>query len=280
MQKHGKINATLSLPWDRGKHVFLLQDLGWQLTNARKGTMPTLLCERGPLQRSRVMQQRSMKCVAKAADIKVHGSLGRDGLKKLCGNNFPEWISFQQYEQVKWMNMHLNRLWPFVSQAVTAVFKESVKPLLDDHRPPGIKSIKFNKFSLRNVSPKIEGSRIQNIQSGQIIMDIYLCCGGDPSIILAVDARVASLPIQIKDLQVFTIVLVVFQLSEEIPCISAVVVALLAVTEPKIQYMLKAVGGSLTAIPGLPDMIDNIANDMLQWPHRLVVPLGVNVDTR
>ncbi|KAI5013508.1 hypothetical protein ZWY2020_035578 [Hordeum vulgare] len=232
---------------------------------------------------SRVMQRRTRKRVAKAADIMVLGSLGRDDLKKLCGDNFPEWISFPQYEQVKWLNKHLSKLWPFVSQAATAVVKESVEPLLDDYRPPGIKSLKFNKFSLGNVSPKIEGIRIQNLQPGQIIMDIDFRWGGDPSIILAVDARVASLPIQLKDLQVFTVVRVVFQLSEEIPCISAFVVALLAEPEPKIQYTLKAVGGSLTAIPGLSDMIDDtvnsIVNDMLQWPHRVVVPLGVNVDT-
>jgi hypothetical protein len=44
-----------------------------------------------------------------------------------------------------------------------------------------------------------------------------------------------------------------------------------------------AVGGSLTAIPGVLDMIDDsvhsIVNDMLQWTHRFVVPLDVNVDT-
>lgn len=34
--------------------------------------------------------------------------------------------------------------------------------------------------------------------------------------------------LQLKDLQVYTVIRVVFQLSEEIPCISAVVVALLA----------------------------------------------------
>lgn len=232
---------------------------------------------------SRVMRRRSRKRIAKAADIKVLGSLGRDDLKKLCGDNFPEWIAFPQFEQVKWLNKHLSKLWPFVADAATAVVKESVEPLLDDYRPPGIKSLKFRKFSLGNVSPKIEGIRIQNLQPGQITMDIDFRWGGDPSIILAVDALVASLPIQLKDLQVFTIVRVVFQLSEEIPCISAVVVALLAEPEPKIQYTLKAIGGSLTAIPGLSDMIDDTVNsivsDMLQWPHRLVVPLGVNVDT-
>ncbi|KAG2633082.1 hypothetical protein PVAP13_2NG286700 [Panicum virgatum] len=226
---------------------------------------------------SRVMLRRSRKRIAKAADIKVLGSLGRDDLRKLCGDNFPEWISFPQFEQVKWLNKHLSKLWPFVAEAATAVVKESVEPLLDDYRPPGIKSLKFSKFSLGTVSPKIEGIRIQNLQPGQIIMDIDFRWGGDPSIILAVDAVVASLPIQLKDLRVYTIIRVVFQLSEEIPCISAVV------PEPKIQYTLKAIGGSLTAVPGLSDMIDDTVNsivsDMLQWPHRLVVPLGVNVDT-
>ncbi|RCV10420.1 hypothetical protein SEVIR_2G117100v4 [Setaria viridis] len=232
---------------------------------------------------SRVMLRRSRKRIAKAADIKVLGSLGRDDLKKLCGDNFPEWISFPQFEQVKWLNKHLSKLWPFIAEAATAVVKESVEPLLDDYRPPGIKSLKFSKFSLGTVSPKIEGIRIQNLQPGQIIMDIDFRWGGNPSIILAVDAAVASLPIQLKDLQVYTVIRVVFQLSEDIPCISAVVVALLADPEPKIQYTLKAIGGSLTAVPGLSDMIDDTVNsivsDMLQWPHRLVVPLGVNVDT-
>ncbi|GMP43076.1 hypothetical protein CsSME_00012586 [Camellia sinensis var. sinensis] len=116
-------------------------------------------------------------------------------------------------------------------------------------------------------------------------MDIDFRWGGDPSIILGVEAAmVASIPIQLKDLQVFTVIRVIFQLSEEIPCISAVVVALLSEPKPKIDYTLKAVGGSLTAIPGLSDMIDDtvdsIVTDMLQWPHRIVVPIGgIAVDT-
>lgn len=224
------------------------------------------------------MRHRSTKRVSKAVDIKLLGSLNREDLKKLCGDNYPEWISFPAFEQVKWLNKQLGKLWPFIAEAGSMVIKESVEPLLDDYRPPGIKSLKFSKLSLGNVSPKIEGIRVQSLKKGQITMDIDLRWGGDPSIILAVEALVASLPIQLKDLQVFTVIRVIFQLSEEIPCISAVVVALLAEPKPKIDYTLKAVGGSLTAIPGLSDMIDDtvesIVSDMLQWPHRIVVPLG------
>lgn len=228
---------------------------------------------------ARMMKYRSAKRIAKAVDIKILGSLNREDLKKICGENLPEWISFPVYEQVKWLNKLLSKLWPFVAEAATMVIKESVEPLLEEYRPPGITSLKFSKLSLGNVAPKIEGIRVQSLTKGQIIMDVDLRWGGDPSIILAVEAAlVASIPIQLKDLKVFTIARVIFQLAEEIPCISAVVVALLAEPKPRIDYTLKAVGGSLTALPGISDMIDDTVNtivtDMLQWPHRIVVPLG------
>ncbi|KAE8697542.1 polygalacturonate 4-alpha-galacturonosyltransferase-like [Hibiscus syriacus] len=232
-----------------------------------------------------MMRYRSTKRIAKAADIKVLGALNRDDLKKICGDNYPEWISFPVYEQVKWLNKQLSKLWPSVVEAASAVIKESVEPLLEEYRPPGITSLKFSKLSLGTVAPKIEGIRVQSLKKGQITMDIDFRWGGDPSIILGVEAAlVASIPIQLKDLQVFTVIRVIFQLAEEIPCISAVVVALLSEPKPRIDYTLKAVGGSLTAIPGISDMIDDTVNtivtDMLQWPHRIVVPIGgIPVDT-
>ncbi|MBA0610103.1 hypothetical protein Godav_010995 [Gossypium davidsonii] len=193
-----------------------------------------------------MMKYRSTKRITKAADIKVLGALSRDDLKKICGDNYPEWISFPVYEQVKWLNKHLSKLWPFVAEAASAVIKESVEPLLEEYRPPGITSLKFSKLSLGTVAPKIEGIRVQNLKKGQITMDIDLRWGGDPSIILGVEAAlVASIPIQPKR---------------------------------RIDYTLKAVGGSLTAVPGISDMIDDTVNsivtDMLQWPHRIVVPIG------
>nr|GMD59293.1 synaptotagmin-4-like isoform X2 [Ipomoea batatas] len=234
----------------------------------------------------RMMRYRSSKRSAKAVDVKLMGCLNRDDLKKICGDKLPEWISFPVYEQVKWLNKHLSKLWPFVADAAEGVIRESVEPLLEEYRPTGITSLKFSKLSLGTVAPKIEGIRVQSLKEGQITMDIDLRWGGDPSIILAVEAAlVASIPIQLKDLQVFTVIRVIFQLTEEIPCISAVVVALLAEPKPRIDYVLKAVGGSLTAIPGISDMIDDtvesIVTDMLQWPHRIVVPIGgIPLDTR
>lgn len=50
-----------------------------------------------------------------------------------------------------------NLMVAFCFQAATLVIKESVEPLLEEYRPPGITKLKFNKLSLGNVAPKIEG---------------------------------------------------------------------------------------------------------------------------
>ncbi|XP_071688711.1 calcium-dependent lipid-binding protein-like [Rutidosis leptorrhynchoides] len=231
-----------------------------------------------------MMRCRSKNRAAKAADIKLLASLDRDDLMKLCGDSYPDWISFPVYEQVKWLNKQLSKLWPYVAEAAEIIIRDSVEPILEEYRPSGISSLKFSKLTLGRVAPKIEGIRVQSQKQGQITMDMDFRWGGDPDIILGIEAGVVSLPIQLKDLQVFTIVRVIFQLCDEIPCISAVVVALLSEPKPRFDYTLKAVGGSLTAIPGLSDMIEDTVNsiitDMLQWPHRIVVPLGgVPVDT-
>lgn len=58
-------------------------------------------------------------------------------------------LKLLDYYIVKWL----------LPQAAEAVIKESVEPLLEEYRPPGITSLKFSKFSLGTVAPKIEGCK-------------------------------------------------------------------------------------------------------------------------
>ncbi|KAL3683694.1 hypothetical protein R1sor_001716 [Riccia sorocarpa] len=232
-----------------------------------------------------LMQKRSKQRIAKAADIKLLGQLTQEDLKKLCGSNSPLWVSFTQFERVRWLNKQLEKIWPSVAKAASAVIKESVEPILESYRPVGIKELKFQKLFLGNVAPQIEGVRMQTLKEGQVTMDLDFRWGGDPSIVLGVFTMIgAVLPVQLKNFKFFATVRVIFQLSEEMPCISAVVVALLAKPKPEIKYTFKVIGGSLTAVPGLSDMIrdlvENIVTDTLQWPHRIVVPLSPDPDVR
>ncbi|CAA0384771.1 unnamed protein product [Arabidopsis thaliana] len=222
---------------------------------------------------SRMMTYRSIKRVSKVrlnqsaysqSDWDLDSEIDSSEKLKFCGDNFPQWISFSAFEQVKWLNKLLSKMWPYIAEAATMVVRYSVEPLLEDYRPPGITSLKFSKLTLGNKAPKIE-CKIR-----------YSCSKFQGR--LSISTNTCFWLKQLKDLQVFTVARVIFQLADEIPRISAVVVALLAEPKPRIDYTLKAVRGSLTAIPGLSAMIDDtvdtIVIDMLQWPHRIVFPIG------
>ncbi|BFI29665.1 hypothetical protein MPTK2_3g04690 [Marchantia polymorpha subsp. ruderalis] len=112
-------------------------------------------------------------------------------------------------------------------------------------------------------------------------MDLKFRWGGDPSIVLGVYTMIGPvLPVQLKDCKFSATVRVIFVLSEEMPFISAIVVALLAKPKPSIKYIFKVIHGSLTAVPGLSDMIrdlvEDIVIDQLQWPHRIIIPLSAD----
>jgi Ca2+-dependent lipid-binding protein len=219
--------------------------------------------------------------ILQSADIKLLGALTQDDIKKLCGGEQPLWVSFPQFERVRWLNKQLEKIWPSVAEAARVVIKESVEPILESYRPPVIAKLKFNKLFLGNVAPKIDGVRMQTLTPGQVTMDLDFKWGGDPSIVLGVHTLIgAVLPVQLKNFSFFATVRVIFQLCEEMPCISAVVVALLAKPKPEIKYTFKVIGGSLTAVPGLSDMIrdlvENVVTDQLEWPHRIVVPISPN----
>ncbi|RLN19874.1 synaptotagmin-5-like [Panicum miliaceum] len=68
---------------------------------------------------ARAMARRAAKRSNKA-NINSLGSLNREDVKKICGENVPQWISFPEYEQVKWLNKQLSKLWPFVEEDTVA----------------------------------------------------------------------------------------------------------------------------------------------------------------
>ncbi|OAE29346.1 hypothetical protein AXG93_4831s1050 [Marchantia polymorpha subsp. ruderalis] len=227
-----------------------------------------------------VMQRRRKQRIAKAAELQFLGQLTQDDIKKLCDGNSPLGISLPEFERVQWMNKLLDKVWPNVAKlfvfwmflvilpfgllsflvgmcfeiAAGAVIKESLEPILESYRPIGISQLKFKKLFLGNVAPQIEGIRMQSLKEGQVTMDLDFRWRGDSSIVLDVYTRCVLglvLPVELKDFKLFATIRVIFVLSEEMPFISAIVVALLAKPKREIRYTLKAIGVPLTAVPGV-----------------------------
>lgn len=226
-----------------------------------------------------VMSYRSRQRRALASDVAFLSRMDLGEVAKICGGVSPGWVSFPEFERTAWINEQLREIWPFVNKATSSMIRTVVEPLLEEHRPLGILAMKFTKLTLGDIPPQIAGIKMRTLKAGQLTLDVQLQWGGEPIIRLGVQPAISPslLPIQFGDLQVFTTARIILELTGEVPVIGAVVVALLADPKPKISYSLKLVGGSLTAIPGLADLIDDLIQDSLEdtvvWPKRIVVPL-------
>ncbi|GAQ86938.1 Calcium-dependent lipid-binding protein [Klebsormidium nitens] len=215
----------------------------------------------------------------RAVEIASLAAIDIAGLKKLCGEkDVPSWINFPEFERVVWLNKELKELWPYVSKAASAVIKASVEPILAQYRPPLISSLLFTKLTLGTTAPQIAGVRIKSKKGEEVVLELDFKWGGNPSVILGIKTFTGvSLPVQVKDLQVFALVRISFSkfTGEAFPCFGAMLVSLSQ--RPTINYTLKAVGGNLGAIPGIQgmikDIIVNAVEDSLLWPRRIVVPI-------
>ncbi|CAI5978925.1 unnamed protein product [Closterium sp. NIES-65] len=176
-----------------------------------------------------------------------------------------------------------------VSQATSQVVRETMEPILEANRPSIVSSMTFHKFELgkdREKAPHIEGIKLHKTgaEEDQVIMDLLIYWQSDASIILNIKTAAVTLQVQVKNLVFQATLRLIFQLGEQMPCIDAVVASLLRKPRPKVDFVLKAVGGSLAAIPGLEKQIDNTVASVLEsvilWPERIVVKLNPAFDEK
>eukprot|EP00271_Cylindrocystis_brebissonii_P015740 TRINITY_DN38732_c0_g1_i1.p1 TRINITY_DN38732_c0_g1~~TRINITY_DN38732_c0_g1_i1.p1 ORF type:complete len:470 (-),score=85.46 TRINITY_DN38732_c0_g1_i1:1786-3195(-) len=219
----------------------------------------------------------------KAVDVALLSRMKMAEVKAICKDSMPSWVSFPDFERVHFLNKILKELWPFINKATSTVIRETVGPILESYKPAGVESLGFAKLTLGDVSPQVAGIRFVKVDDSRVILDIDFKWGGDPSIIVALGTAIVDLPVQLKSLKVFATARIILELTGKIPCIGAVVASLLAKPKPLVGYTLKAVGGSLTALPGVATLIDDVVQgilgDTVVWPKRIVVPLIAGFDT-
>lgn len=230
------------------------------------------------------MRVRHQARAALALRTAFMGRLTLEDLRAACGEDMPTWISFPEFERVKWINATFKEVWPYLNKAASSVIKETLEQQLEQYRPIGVVFLRFDKLTLGDVPPTIAGVRVGRAeQPSQVVLDFDVKWKGDPKIVLIIQTVLVRITVQLRDLKFYATVRVIFQLVDEVPCIGAVVVSLLATPKPMIEYMLKAIGGNLNSIPGIAGIIDELVQgsltDLLIWPQRIVTPIAVGYDT-
>ncbi|XP_027177256.1 synaptotagmin-5 [Coffea eugenioides] len=200
-----------------------------------------------------------------------------DSRKLLSPEHYPSWVVFSQQQKLTWLNLQLEKIWPYVSEAASELIKTNVDPILEQYRPVLLASLSFSKFTLGTVAPQFTGVSIIEDGSEGITMELEMQWDGNPSIILDIKTYLGvALPVQVKNIGFTGLFRLIFRpLVDEFPCFGAVCYSLRK--KKKLDFTLKVIGGDISTIPGLSDAIDGTIRDAIEdsitWPVRKIVPI-------
>ncbi|KAF2303798.1 hypothetical protein GH714_023480 [Hevea brasiliensis] len=195
----------------------------------------------------------------------------QDSRKLLPDEFYPPWLT--------WLNLQLDKIWPYVDEAASELIKSNVEPILEQYRPVILSSLKFSKLTLGTVAPQFTGISIleQGGDPGSVTMELEMQWDGNPNIVLDINTRVGlALPIQVKNIGFTGLFRLIFKpLVDEFPGFGAVSYSLRE--KKKLDFTLKVIGGEISAIPGISDAIEETIRDAVEdsitWPVRKIVSI-------
>ncbi|KAA8525498.1 hypothetical protein F0562_007353 [Nyssa sinensis] len=153
----------------------------------------------------------------------------QDSRKILPPEYYPSWLT--------WLNLQLDKIWPYVNEAASELIRTSVEPILEQYRP----------------------------------------WDGNPKIALDIKTRVGvGLPIQVKNIGFTGVFRLIFKpLVDEFPCFGAISYSLRE--KKKLDFTLKVIGGEISAMPGISDAIEETIRDSIEdsitWPIRKIITI-------
>uniref|UniRef100_A0A2N9FT74 C2 domain-containing protein n=1 Tax=Fagus sylvatica TaxID=28930 RepID=A0A2N9FT74_FAGSY len=196
----------------------------------------------------------------------------QDSRKILPPEFYPTWV-------LTWLNLQLDKIWPYVNEAASDLIRSKVEPILEQHRPAVLASLTFSKLTLGTVAPQFTGVSIIESESDArgVTMELEMQWDGNPNIALDIKTRVGlALPVQVKNIGFTGVFRLIFKpFVDEFPCFGAVSYSLKE--KKKMDFTLKVVGGDISTIPGISDAIEETIRDAIEdsitWPVRKIVPI-------
>ncbi|KAM7275165.1 hypothetical protein ACFE04_017031 [Oxalis oulophora] len=221
---------------------------------------------------ARYETSRSLRRISLATTVASFARMTvQDSKKLLPPEAYPTWLT--------WLNVQLDKIWPYVNEAASELIKSSVEPILEQYRPAILQSLKFSTLTLGTVAPQFTGITILESESGPggVTMELDVQWDGNPDIVLDINTRVGvALPIQVKDIRFTGVFRLIFKpLVDDFPCFGAVSYSLRH--KRNLDFKLKVIGGDISAIPGISDAIEETIRDAIEdsitWPVRNIVQI-------
>ncbi|KAK5889524.1 hypothetical protein CesoFtcFv8_015521 [Champsocephalus esox] len=189
-------------------------------------------------------------------------------------SDLPPWVHYPDVERVEWLNKTVKQMWPFISQFVDKLFRETIEPAVKAANPH-LSSFCFTKIDLGDKPLRVNGVKVytENVDKRQVIMDLQISFVGNTEI--DVDIKKYYCRAGIKSIQLHGTLRVVMEpLLGDMPLIGALSVFFLK--KPLLDINWSGLTNMLD-IPGVSGLCDNIIQDVIYsfvvLPNRITIPL-------
>ncbi|KAL3055670.1 hypothetical protein OYC64_018361 [Pagothenia borchgrevinki] len=189
-------------------------------------------------------------------------------------SDLPPWVHYPDVERVEWLNKTVKQMWPFISQFVDKLFRETIEPAVQAANPH-LSSFCFTKIDMGDKPLRVNGVKVytENVDKRQVIMDLQISFVGNTEI--DVDIKKYYCRAGIKSIQLHGTLRVVMEpLLGDMPLIGALSVFFLK--KPLLDINWSGLTNMLD-IPGVSGLCDNIIQDViysfLVLPNRITIPL-------
>lgn len=192
----------------------------------------------------------------------------------ISSTDLPAWVHFPDVERVEWLNKIVKHLWPFISQFVEKLFKDTIEPAVRGANSH-LSTFSFTKIDLGTKALRIDGIKtyIENVDSRQIIIDLQISYVGNCDIDIEIKryfCRAGVKGIQMNG----TLRVILEPLIGDMPLIGAL--TLFFLRRPLLAINWTGLT-NLLDIPGLNGLSDTIILDIMSnymvLPNRISVPL-------
>ncbi|XP_066579755.1 extended synaptotagmin-2 isoform X1 [Amia ocellicauda] len=198
----------------------------------------------------------------------------RTGRQSLPASDLPPWVHYPDIERVEWLNKTVKQMWPYISQFVDKLFRETIEPAVKGANAH-LSTFCFTKVDMGDKPLRINGVKVytENVDKRQIIMDLQISFVGNTEI--DVDIKRYYCRAGIKSIQLHGVLRVIMEpLLGDMPLIGALSIFFLK--KPLLDINWTGLTNMLD-IPGLNGLSDNLIQDIicnyLVLPNRITIPL-------
>ncbi len=198
-------------------------------------------------------------------------------------DSMPSFIRDHDVQRVEWLNMILQRVWPYFSLALEKLLVPILQPILTANTPFFLSSLEIKKLSTGSIAPKITGVRVFSTDQQKVTLDIELKWVADLHVSLKVGTHPMPTLVELTELSLSgTVRVELLDLIPQLPLFKAYTVT--CMKKPEVKFSLKianmvdimSIGVhpafSVTAL--VQSIINSALTDLLIYPKKLVFPLG------